>query len=178
MESKHNILIDKNMNDTQLIPTNHGKPWKQTDTIELLDNIKNKLTIAEIAILHKRTEGSIRCRLRDMAYQMYLDGKSLLEICEKTGLTEDELNNKINKMVSVNKSKCKNVLVEQNTAVSQNKSLDKSVKNSIERVKINLSTYNDLLVNNVAQEKIQADIAEIKSDIKQIYHLLKQLELA
>jgi len=71
MESKLNItLIDKNMNDTQLIPTNHGKPWKQTDTIELLDNIKNKLTIAEIAILHKRTEGSIRCRLRDMAYQI------------------------------------------------------------------------------------------------------------
>jgi hypothetical protein len=44
--------------------TNMGKPWSQEELSQLLQEIKEKKSIIDIAALHKRTQGGINSRLR------------------------------------------------------------------------------------------------------------------
>ena len=177
-------------NPGQAVPSNHGKPWKLSETKKMLDNVQRKLSIAEIAFAHGRTEGSIRCRLRDMAYQMYESGENISDILYKTGLTEEELNDKIQKMQSV-KSTTKldavketdNIIAEQMSDKIQIQLNNYEPKHKTKltpktKAKLDENTYNELLADKYFIKEMQSDIAEIKSDIKRIFELLKGLELA
>lgn len=192
-------------NPGQAVPSNHGKPWKLSETQILLDNVQRKLSIAEIALAHGRTEGSIRCRLRDMAYKMYESGENILDILYKTGLSEEELNDKIQKMQSV-KSTTKQLIPTTYATVDERRWLDavketdniiaEQMSNKIQiqlnnyepkhktkltpktKAKLDENTYNELLADKYFIKEMQSDIAEIKSDIKRIFELLKGLELA
>lgn len=202
--NSHIIQFVKN-NPGQAVPSNHGKPWKLSEIQLLLNNVQRKLSIAEIALVHGRSEGSIRCRLRDMAYKMYESGENISDILCKTGLTEEELNTKIEYMQSV-KSTTKQSIPTAYATVDERRWLD-SVKNTENMIaeqmsdkiqiqlnnyepkhktkltpktkaKLDENTYNELLADKYFIKEMQSDIVEIKSDIKRIFELLKGLELA
>lgn len=73
---------------TEEEPTNHNKPWTCDLEKYLLDELKDNKSHESIAIDMKRTRGSITCRVKVIAYEMYMDGKSINEILEITKLGE------------------------------------------------------------------------------------------
>jgi hypothetical protein len=198
MDTNSHIIQFVKANPGQAVPSNHGKPWKLSETQKLLDNVQRKLSNAEIALAHGRTEGSIYSRLRDMAYKMYEQGDNISDILRKTGLTDEELNNKIQYMQSYKSTKKQSIPTAYAT-VDERRWLDavKETENIIAeqmsdkiqiqlnnyktkltpktKVKLDDNTYNELLAD---YKEMQSDIAEIKSDIKRIFELLKGLELA
>lgn len=48
--------------------SNHGKVWGREEMIALLERFSNRLNFAEIALLHRRTEGSIKQKLIHMGW--------------------------------------------------------------------------------------------------------------
>ncbi len=194
------------------VPANIGKAWTPIEESKLLTNIQNGLSHLEIATLHGRTEGGIKSRLRSIAYDYYTKGMDITTIMNQTGLTENEIQDKIQKQNStqspskpivdnsviqlklkgysisdiayksnlqefevkqiIEKEEARKEYIEIMAPVSKNS------KKSIEKVTLNLETYNELLLSRSVQESIQKDITDIKNELKQIFKLLQQLELA
>ena len=71
---------------------NHGKVWSEKEVKELLAGIADKKTYAELAEIHRRTRGSVKSKLEQIAVAYYLkDNKSAEEISVLTGLNEDTI---------------------------------------------------------------------------------------
>ena len=54
---------------------NHGKKWTTEETNELLKEIKDDISFKDIALIHKRTMGSVRGKLfqiADCRFQIHL----------------------------------------------------------------------------------------------------------
>lgn len=73
---------------TEEKPANHNKPWTRKDEDYLLNEIKDNKPLKSIAFSMERTKGSITSRIKIIAYEMYMDGKSMNEILEITKLGE------------------------------------------------------------------------------------------
>ena len=83
--------------DMSKYPPNMGKPWFDDDTLKLLQNVRKKKTLSEIAEDHGRTEGGITARLRHIAFDYHKEGRSI-EVIEKfTGLSKEDINDLIQK---------------------------------------------------------------------------------
>lgn len=68
-------------------PANLGKKWSDEEIQKLLQAVKRKETIQQIATAHERTPGGIRCRLKDLAADYYFnDNRPIQEIMKFTGL--------------------------------------------------------------------------------------------
>jgi hypothetical protein len=77
---------------------NMGLSWKQNEIDQLLNEIKDKKDIKDIAALHKRTVGGIRSRLRELAAGYFMnESKPIPEIMEITGLAKDDIIDAISK---------------------------------------------------------------------------------
>ena len=77
---------------------NTGKKWSGDEINNLLNEIKEKKEIKDIAALHKRTVGSIQSRLRVIAASKFIDeSKSIPEIIEITKLSKEEIIDAISK---------------------------------------------------------------------------------
>lgn len=59
---------------------NMGKRWASDEVTELLQEVKDKQTFKNIAIKHKRTEGSILSKLLTIAESYIRDGKNINEV--------------------------------------------------------------------------------------------------
>lgn len=70
---------------------NMGTPWREPEVSTLLKEIKDGIRIQEIAKSHKRTEGGIRSRLREIAYDKYKEQMSINDIMELTRLSKDDV---------------------------------------------------------------------------------------
>ena len=66
---------------------NMGKRWDDKELMNLLILIRKSTDIAEIAKQHKRTNGAIVCKLKEMAVKYVSDGFSLEQVQKFTGLT-------------------------------------------------------------------------------------------
>ena len=77
------------------LPVNRGKPWLDNETRKLLQNIKNKKSIDEIAAEHGRTTGGITSRLRQLASDYNNEGRSIEDIQKFTGLTKEVIEHAI-----------------------------------------------------------------------------------
>lgn len=83
--------------DMTKYPPNMGKPWLDDDTLQLLQNVRKKKSLSDIAREHGRTEGGITARLRQIAFDYHKEGRSI-EVIEKfTGLSRDDINELIEK---------------------------------------------------------------------------------
>ncbi len=151
--SNYFIETFKKNNPGLPVPPNIGKKWSSQEEQLLLEKIKCGLSCFNISEEFGRTECGIKSRLKQIAYTLYTKGTDMQTIIDKTGLTETVIQEKINKENSI-------------------KPKIKSTKRKNVDLEINLSS------NIQTQEQIQDDIAEIKRDIKQIFKLLQQLELA
>jgi hypothetical protein len=76
---------------------NMGKPWREPEVTTLLKEIKDGITIQEIAKSHKRTNGGIISRLCTIAYSKYKGQMSITDIMELTRLSKDQVIEAINK---------------------------------------------------------------------------------
>ena len=67
-----------------------GKAWYDDEISQLLQEIRAKKSIEEIATIHQRTSGGIIARLREIAADYYYnDERPLEQICAFTGLSEE-----------------------------------------------------------------------------------------
>ena len=78
------------------IPSRNGARWNEEETRELLNNIRKKKTIIEIAEAHKRTTTSISSRLIEVAADYhFFDARSTEDIMKYTGLSHKQVVNAI-----------------------------------------------------------------------------------
>jgi predicted transcriptional regulator len=81
--------------DKSNYPSNMGKPWLDDEVLQLLQNIRKKKAISDIAQEHGRTEGGIRGRLKQLAFDYYKEGRTI-EVIEKfTGLSKEHIESTI-----------------------------------------------------------------------------------
>jgi hypothetical protein len=89
---------------------NLGKKWNQYEINKLLEHIKEKKSILDIAKLHKRTNGAIISRLRVLAAAYFIDdSKTIPEIMEITGLPKEDIVDAISKREYYDESKKKKI---------------------------------------------------------------------
>ena len=77
--------------DPEKYPTNMGKAWLDDEVVQLLQGIKRKKTIQEIAEQHKRTVGGITSRLKQLAADYHEEGRPIEDIEKLTGLTKEQI---------------------------------------------------------------------------------------
>jgi hypothetical protein len=82
------------VNNTRLL-ANMGKVWHDDEVLQLLQNIKKKKTIHEIAEIHQRTTVAISSRLARLAADYHDEGRPLEQIQKFTGLTQAEISDSI-----------------------------------------------------------------------------------
>ena len=81
--------------DMSKYPSNMGKPWLDDEVLQLLQNVRKKKAISDIAQEHGRTEGGIRGRLKQLAFDYYKEGRTI-EVIEKfTGLSKEDIESTI-----------------------------------------------------------------------------------
>ena len=68
-----------------------GCPWETAELLQLLKEVKDKISYEDMAKAHKRTVGGITSRLRQLAYDYYTEEKSIDEIMVITGLSKDDV---------------------------------------------------------------------------------------
>ena len=79
-------------------PDNNGKKWNDKEVKQLINLIKQNMSENEIAKIHKRTKGGIHSRIKKIVRDCYENKKySISQISEYIGLSEDKINNIINK---------------------------------------------------------------------------------
>ena len=79
-------------------PTNLGKKWSDSEIQQLLQGVKQKKTIDELAEIHQRTSGGIRCRIKQLAADYYFnDNRPIDEIMKFTGLDKETIMDTISK---------------------------------------------------------------------------------
>lgn len=76
-------------------PANRGKPWLDDEILQLLQNVRKKKTVEEIAEQHQRTVGGITGRLRELAAGYHAEGRPMEDIMRFTGLTEEVINDSL-----------------------------------------------------------------------------------
>ena len=76
---------------------NIGKKWLPEEEQKLLDYISNGMNIETIAIEHKRSEGGIKSKLREIAYKLHCNNTPMEEIIQKTRLSETEISETVSK---------------------------------------------------------------------------------
>ena len=91
-------------------PINNGKSWTIEEENKLLQELKNNNYFNKIVEDHKRTIGSIKSRINQIAYNMHVKGKSNEEISTITKITENDLLSIIehNKNKQINKFELNN----------------------------------------------------------------------
>jgi DNA replication protein DnaC len=99
----HNIQKLKENPDTE----NIGKRWSDNETCELLKQIQDNIDIANIAVLHKRTVGSITSKLLQIAYKyVIINNQDLNEVSKLVNISISDINAFISKSEK-NQSKVK-----------------------------------------------------------------------
>ena len=84
-------FFSKTMSSTEH-PANRGKPWLDDEILQLLQNVRKKKTVEEIAEQHQRTVGGITSRLKELAAGYHAEGRPMEDIMRFTGLTEEVIN--------------------------------------------------------------------------------------
>lgn len=130
---------------------NMGKSWKQEEIDQLLNEIKQKKTFEEIAEIHKRSEGGISSRLRDIAGKLHLnENKTIQECIEITGLEKSDIIDAISRRRAYNSR----TLLKMNSK-QQGISVPQRPVDSV--------------------SELRKDLNELKKDVKEILRLMNAL---
>lgn len=130
-----------------------GKPWKQEEIDQLLEEVKEKKSVVDIAALHKRTQGGIISRLRETAAILHLnENKTIPECIEITGLDKLDIIDAISRR-------------EYNIMMKAKKAETKEMQKGISVPQTPINSVNEL----------RKDINELKKDVKEILRLMNAL---
>jgi hypothetical protein len=96
LELHGETIVDTPVITTPNLYANKGRPWSDEEVMGLLKSIRAKKSIATIALEHRRTDGAIRSRLRQIAADYYFNNDMSIEDIKKyTGLSEAAINDVI-----------------------------------------------------------------------------------
>lgn len=138
----------KNLSEKEGIPKRIGIYWTPDEENEVLEMLFCDFTIEEIAEFLDRTPGSISSRLRRIALQEYDKGNSFDEIYKKTNVTQEEIEDMIEKRINKKEKK------------SEKRFIDMDPKKQTEiQYMIILKMYQSLI-------QIEGDIRELKDTIE------------
>lgn len=134
---------------------NMGKPWKQEEIDQLLQEIKEKKNYETIATVHKRTPGGVITRLRVIAAEFHINDKKTIEECvEITGLEMSDVIDAIDKRKYNDRAKAREAEIK-----ARVKAQGISVpQNSIDPV-----------------NELRKEMNELKKDVKEILRLMNAL---
>lgn len=90
MDMNQDLNVNANILSAETITVKKGTKWTDQEESLLLHGVQI-MTTTELAKKHKRTVGSIRSRLKEIAVKMHRDGMSLVQITEATKVTEEQL---------------------------------------------------------------------------------------
>lgn len=150
--------------------TNVGKKWTDTD-IELLKTnyTKNKLSVYQLSIIHKRTMFAIICQLKKI--YLILNNEDAIGYSEYVELKKDEQT----KLNDYKNNLFKNDYLEFNLSLEdlENKYNLSNIQVLKKLYEFNILKESDLIiyeekVNNKTLQDMQNDIKEMKNDINQI----------
>ena len=80
------------------ITENIGKRWSEEEVTTLLNEVKNNLSIDEIALNHKRTAGSVNSKLLNIGHSLLIDRKiEMSEVCKIINMSIEHLKDYITK---------------------------------------------------------------------------------
>jgi len=137
---------------------NMGKAWKDEELIQLLKEVKMKMSIDTIAKAHKRTTGGITSRLRSLAADYYCnDDMPVDQIMVITGLPKDSIIDAISKREYQNELKEKKAEMK----VSKKKEYSENIE--------------DYVLSKVLPEVPKKREPELP-DLKEILALLKSID--
>ena len=117
MDDFHAAKIErfKNKFPDKEIPTSFCKNWSYEEEKQLLEELQNNMEEEDIAIIHQRTIGGIRSRIRLLVYKMYLKEYPMSEMITKTKLSETEIRDIIDRKQNYNKTTNNNSVITPNT---------------------------------------------------------------
>lgn len=78
-------------------PAKSGQPWTDEEETTLLEELKARTEIGQIAANHKRTTGGITARCKEIAYKMYMKHVPMDEIATLTQLNPECIQQVIDK---------------------------------------------------------------------------------
>jgi len=85
-------------NESSKYTARMGKAWDDEEIVKLLQSIRKKKSIEDIAKEHERTIGAINSRRRDLAADYWFnDKRPIEEIMNFTGLTKEQIEGVIRK---------------------------------------------------------------------------------
>jgi hypothetical protein len=142
---------------------NTGKKWSSDEINNLLNEIKEKKEIKDIAALHKRTVGGITSRLREIAAKYFIeDSKPIAEIMVLTGLPKDDIIDAISKREYRDELKKKKIQKNEEEILSPSIPKQSSIKDYI-KSKTETSELQEILVALKTIEKRVTDYIKEKS---------------
>lgn len=122
-------------------PINMGNKWEKDEDNILLEELKKNTDIKSIADNHQRTIGSIKSRIKLIAYNMYMQNIQMHEIINITKLNEEVIRDIINK-----KKKEKKVSLHVNTQLFNEHNTDiTEIKKEISELKNMISGLVDMM---------------------------------
>uniref|UniRef100_A0A6C0ANF0 Uncharacterized protein n=1 Tax=viral metagenome TaxID=1070528 RepID=A0A6C0ANF0_9ZZZZ len=145
--------------------TNMGKPWSQEELNQLLQEIKEKKSIVDIATLHKRTQGGINSRLRETAAILHLnENKTIQECIEITGLDKSDIIDAISRREY-------NIIMKAKKVETKEK-----LKEQVLNKHVNITSERNIISKHVDPlHELRLEVNELKKDVKEILRLMNAL---
>ena len=132
----------------KVFPEKVGVRWLLAEEAQLLMELKSGLSITDIAVIHKRTESAIQSRRKEIAYKLYEKKFAMENIIQQTLLDEDTI---------------QQVIYEKTLYTPQGAATAAATATATTTVPLQKTPA------------IEAELAEIKKELKEMKHLLLTL---
>lgn len=159
--------------DNNLISSRHGKAWSTEELDLLFSELRQNIDINRIAEIHERSIGGIDSRRRLIAYQMYLQKKSIEEIMNITKLDEITIQSTISRRdTNAQKKNLKNTS-STISDITENTPIPSTDTPSTKR------STPDTLIRMYKSDYIglQNDVREMKNEIRELHASITELSI-
>lgn len=152
------------------IPTRKSVRWNSAETEQLLEEIRNKKSVKDIATAHSRTTTSIMNRLTDLAVDYhFFDELPNEEITALTGLTHKQIVN------AVERRKAKIMLNERQKPVEA--PVEAPVEEKLMEISPELKHLPTLILSPVDEMPTLADVFKLLKDIQKKVEVLERVRV-
>jgi len=152
------------------IPTRKSVRWNSAETEQLLEEIRNKKSIKDIATAHSRTTTSIMNRLTDLAVDYHFFNElPNEEITALTGLTHKQIVN------AVERRKAKIMLNERQKPVEA--PVEAPVEEKLMDISPELKHLPTLVLSPVDEMPTLADVFKLLKDIQKKVEVLERVRV-
>jgi len=133
---------------------NIGKRWSEDEINTLLDEVKNNVSIDDIALNHKRTAGSVNSKLLNIGHSLLIDKKiEMSEVCKIINMSIEHLKDYITKKNKLKEIvKLSNENPDKTITETLSEKIDKKVTEKVNSMMYDLSIFDVLGINKSNSE--------------------------